>query len=290
MRKLVRVLCLILVRRWGLACGITMFVLVAIGLASSARPLKVLSRQASLGKERVGKERVGKEPSKWRKIWSDDFEGKSLDAKKWTVYQSGKAHNAELQYYLYDEVWVQKGRLMIRSRQRRFTGSDGSRDYTSGKVSTARKFSFRYGTVEMRAKLPAGHGIWPAFWLLPAHEKSWPPEIDVMEMIGHDPRTIHMSNHRGRWPKTAVDMSSFTGPDFSADYHLFTVEWAPGWLRWKVDGVTRKETTTAVPDQPMYLILNTAVGGQWPGTPDQSTSFPQHFQVDYIHVYQSSSR
>jgi beta-glucanase (GH16 family) len=226
----------------------------------------------------------------WRKVWGDDFSGKQLDPGKWIVSYSGRADNEELQYYVYDEVWTQDGKLVIRSSRRAFKGPDGTRSYTSGKLSTARKFSFRYGTVEMRAKLPLGRGIWPAFWLLPAHEKSWPPEIDVMEMLGHKPRTIYMSNHRGLWPKTEVDMTSFTGPDFSAGYHLYTLEWAPGWLRWKIDGVVRKETTTAVPDQPMYLVLNTAVGGKWPGAPDRSTVFPQRFLVDYIHVYQPFPR
>ncbi|MDF2441439.1 MAG: hypothetical protein JWN98_2423 [Abditibacteriota bacterium] len=226
----------------------------------------------------------------WRRVWGDEFNGPRLDPEKWTVAQTAQVHNDELQYYLYDEAWTQNGHLVIRSRKRSYTGADGTRQYTSGKVSTARKFSFLYGTVEMRAQLPAGRGIWPAFWMLPAHEKSWPPEVDVMEMIGHEPRTIYMSNHRGLWPNTSVDMSPFTGPDFSAGYHTYTLEWAPGWLRWKVDGVTRKETTSDVPDQPMYLILNTAVGGKWPGSPDDSTKFPQHFRIDYIHVYQASSQ
>ena len=222
----------------------------------------------------------------WRKIWGDEFNNARLDSSKWTVYSAGKNHNDELQYYTYDEAWVQDGKLVLRSRQRHFTGPDGTRAFTSGKVSTARKFSFLYGTVEMRAKLPKGQGIWPAFWMLPAHEKSWPPEIDIVEMLGHKPNTLYMSNHRGIWPNQAVDMSSHTGPDFSADYHLYTLEWAPGWLRWKIDGVTRKETTEGVPDQPMYLILNTAVGGKWPGRPDDKTRFPQHFYIDYIHVHQ----
>lgn len=229
-----------------------------------------------------------KEQSKWRKVWGDEFNGPRLDSKKWTVAQTGQVHNEELQYYRYDEAWTQNGHLVIRSRKRQFTGDDGTRDYTSGKVSTARKYSFLYGTVEMRAQLPAGRGIWPAFWMLPAREKSWPPEVDVLEMIGHEPNKIYMSNHRGLWPKTSVDMSSFSGPDFSAGYHIYTLEWAPGWLRWKIDGITRKEVTTNVPNQPMYLILNTAVGGKWPGAPDDSTVFPQHFRIDYIHVYQSS--
>lgn len=257
---------------WLVSLG---FIATGIAVATLARTLTASPRQNQ---------------AQWRKVWGDDFNGNTLDRKKWTVYQTGQVHNEELQYYVYDEAWVQKGELIIRSRKRRFTGKDGTREYTSGKVATAKKFAFRYGTVEMRAKLPSGRGIWPAFWLLPAHEKTWPPEIDVMEMIGHDPHTIHMSNHHGLWPKNTLDKSEFTGPDFSADYHTYTLEWAPGWLRWKIDGVTRKETTKGVPDQPMYLILNTAVGGKWPGAPDNSTVFPQHFRIDYVHVYQQTGR
>jgi beta-glucanase (GH16 family) len=226
----------------------------------------------------------------FRKVWGDEFDGNKVDPQKWTVFFDGKPHNNELQYYTYDEVWAQNGNLVIRSRKRPFTGPHGTRQYTSGKLSTARKFSFLYGTVEMRAKLPRGRGIWPAFWMLPAHEKTWPPEIDIMESLGHEPNKIYMSNHTGLWPNTDAHISSFTGPDYSADFHTYTVEWAPGWLRWKIDGVTRKEITEGVPDQPMYLILNTAVGGKWPGSPDESTPFPQQFLIDYVHVYQAEQR
>ena len=224
----------------------------------------------------------------WQKVWGDDFDGARLDNNKWTSFQTGNNYNNELQHYMYDEVWLHDGALTLNSRRRAFTGPDGAREYTSGKVSTARKFSFLYGTVEMRAKMPAGRGVWPAFWMLPASEKSWPPEIDIFEMLGHEPHTLYLSNHRGLWPNHKADSTSFTGPDFSENFHTYTLEWAPGWLRWKIDGITRKEVTTDVPNQPMYLILNTAVGGKWPGAPDQGTVFPQHFRIDYIHVYQSS--
>jgi beta-glucanase (GH16 family) len=226
-----------------------------------------------------------KNRAQWRKVWSEGFNGSSIDTSKWNVIDSGKTHNNELQYYVPDEAWPENGKLMLRSRKRDYNGDDGKRDFTSGKVTTKGKFSFKYGTVEIRAKLPASRGIWPAFWLLPEHG-SWPPEIDVFELLGHEPRRIYMNHHWGTYPLQKSKPSSFSGPDFSSSFHRFTLEWQPGWMRWKVDGVTRREVTHNVPDQKMYLILNTAVGGDWPGSPDKSTVFPQHFAIDYIQVFQ----
>jgi beta-glucanase (GH16 family) len=141
----------------------------------------------------------------------------------------------------------------------------------------------------MRAKLPATRGIWLAFWMLPV-DGAWPPEIDIFELLGHLPNRVYMTNHWGSYPNQKSDQSYFSGPDFSAGYHRFTLEWQPGWMRWKVDGQTRKVVTQNVPDRQMYLILNTAVGGNWPGSPDRSTMFPQHFWIDYIQVFQRFTR
>jgi beta-glucanase (GH16 family) len=227
----------------------------------------------------------GQEKVVWRKVWSDEFHGSRLDTRKWNVIDSGNPHNNELQYYVPDEVWLQESKLVLRSRRRSYSGPDGTRDFTSGKVTTQNKFSFRYGTIEMRAKMPSGRGIWPAFWMLPV-DGGWPPEIDIFELLGHDPHRVYMNNHWGDFPNQQSALSSFAGPNFSAGYHRFTLEWQPGWMRWKVDGVPRREVTQNVPDRQMYLILNTAIGGDWPGAPDGATNFPQEFRVDYIQVFQ----
>jgi beta-glucanase (GH16 family) len=159
----------------------------------------------------------------------------------------------------------------------------------SGMVSSAGHFDFRDGYVEMRAKLPAGHGLWPAFWLLPS-AGTWPPEIDIMENLGSEPSIQQMhyyydnrsGNHRD-------DGTAWTGPDFSADFHTFSVEWSPSVIRWYVDGVERRPAysdASTIASQPMYLLATLQIGGSWPGDPDGSTSFPADYRIDYIRVWQ----
>jgi beta-glucanase (GH16 family) len=118
---------------------------------------------------------------------------------------------------------------------------------------------------------------------------SWPPEIDILELVGDDPHRVHMTLHYGSRSDRSADASDFAGPDFTAGFHTFSLEWVPGRIRWLVDGVVRKTATRHVPDKAMNLILNTSVGGKWPGPPDHTTELPQHFTVDYIRVYQSES-
>ena len=216
----------------------------------------------------------------WKLVWSDEFEKKPIDLSKWNVEDGPGLYNNELQYYAPDEVLVKDGALRLRSRHRHYRG----RDYTSGKVTTRGKFSQTYGKFEVRARLPKTKGIWPAHWLLP-EDGAWPPEIDITELLGHDPRTVHMSNHYGTAAKHEEQTSHFTGPDYSDDFHTFAVEWQPRLIRWLVDGQERFRSTQGVPDKPFYLILNTAVGGEWPGKPDDKTVFPQFHDIDYVRVY-----
>ena len=134
----------------------------------------------------------------------------------------------------------------------------GSRAYTSGHVDTLGKFKQEYGRFEIRAKLPRGQGIWPALWMLPANRETWPPEIDIVELLGHEPNTIHMTNHFGVWPKNKLEGKDFTGPDFTKDFHVYALEWEPDELRWYVDGDLKHSTRKHIPKEPFYIILNTA--------------------------------
>lgn len=212
--------------------------------------------------------------------WSDEFDGARLDETKWEVWDWASTKNEELEHYLPDEVWLESGLLRIRSRKRRHRG----REYTSGKLTTKHTFTQTYGRFEMRARIPSGKGIWPAFWLNAA--AGWPPEIDVFEVLGHKPDTVFMTNHFKRpLGRRAFRQGRHQGPDYSRDFHVYAVEWEKGAIRWYVDGVERFRSTEGVPDQPMYIIVNTAVGGSWPGNPDGTTVFPQHFDIDYVRVY-----
>jgi beta-glucanase (GH16 family) len=150
------------------------------------------------------------------------------------------------------------------------------------------RFTFTYGYAEIRARVPAGVGLWSAFWLLPATHKAR-PEIDVMEIIGHEPDMLHMHFHyRDADGEQQSVGGDWRGPDFSRGWHRFGVDWRPGAIVWYVDGVERFrfDDRDQIPAQPMYLLLNLAVGGDWPGEPDPSTRFPSTFEIDYVRVWQ----
>ncbi|MDD5746928.1 MAG: glycoside hydrolase family 16 protein, partial [Candidatus Omnitrophica bacterium] len=220
----------------------------------------------------TGRAEPGKNLDKpgWHLVWQDEFNGNAMDPAKWRAEDAALVKNNELQYYSPDEVYVHDGLLTLRSRER----EKGGRDYTSGLVETKGRFSQKFGRIEIRARLPKGQGIWPAHWMLPISGK-WPPEIDIMELIGHSPRTVFMTVHWGQWPAVQHYGKMYTGPDFSAGFHTFAVEWDPDRLRWYVDGVLRCTTSGHIPQERFYIILNTAVGGNWPGAPNSTTVFPQ---------------
>ncbi len=248
-------------------------------------------------------------PAGWTLVWQDEFNGPTLDARKWNVLLREQSKHDELQYYLPDEVYVEQGLLRIRSRERAF----GAMKYTSGRLDTRGKFAPVYGRFEIRAKLPAGQGLWPAHWLYPQNrnwameytmsravaegnerlipeERPWYSEIDIMEFLGHQPTvlygTLHYTTFRGEKKSTS---GTWTGDvDFSKDFHLYALEWEPDSIRWYIDGHLLHATTVGIPHAPHYLILNTAVGGGWPGNPDATTRFPQYHDIDYVRVYQRS--
>jgi len=222
----------------------------------------------------------------------EDFEGSGLQQDRWaTCYyfrSSGctNEYNGELQAYQDHNVTVADGKLSLTARREAAPGflQDGTRrqfQYTSGMVSSHGHMSFQYGYVEFRAKLPKGRGLWPALWLLP-EGRGWPPEIDVMEYIGSQPDRVYMTNHPG--DGSAATSFAYVGPDFSQDWHTFALDWRPEGLTFYVDGVQRGATSTGVPHVPMYLVMNVAVGGSWPGNPDDSTQFPATMEVDYVRV------
>ncbi len=216
----------------------------------------------------------------WVLLWEDQFNGRELDEARWRVEDAALIKNNEQQYYSPEEVYLENAMLVIRSQKIARNG----RQYTSGLVETAGKFSRKYGRFEARARLPRGKGIWPAFWMLP-ESGDWPPEIDIFELLGHAPSTIYMTCHWGTWPDKKHKGRMFTGPDFTAGFHDFALEWEPHEIRWYIDGQMAHRVRENIPHEPFYLILNTAVGGNWPGSPSSTTVFPQYFYIDYVRVY-----
>ncbi len=222
-------------------------------------------------------------------IWADEFDGNAIDASRWRVEDIHLIKNNELQCYTPEDVWVADGKLTLRSQERFFQGFDQngqfrSFNYTSGLVESKDRFATVYGRIEVAAKLPGTQGIWPAHWMLP-DSREWPPEIDIMELLGHDPDRVYMTHHWGQWPNVQSNGGSFIGPDFTAGFHEFAVEWSPNRIDWFVDGALRFSSTATIPTEPFYVILNTAVGGDWPGAPNGSTVFPQLHEIDYVRVY-----
>ena len=214
--------------------------------------------------------------------WSDEFNGSALDTSIWRVALPwGNSTNpgaSELEHYYSSSVTSGGGYLNLRTTN---LGTDPAFPYESGAVTSLNRAKFGYGYVEMRAKLPRTKGMWPALWMID-YEVSH--EIDIMEMLGDNPNKVYMTYHQKGLGE--VYSSSFTGPDFSADYHIFAVDWQPDSITWYIDGVQRARYTGVVKSNPLYICANTAVGG-WAGAPDAKTVFPQNYSINYIRVYDS---
>jgi beta-glucanase (GH16 family) len=234
------------------------------------------------------------DPKNWELIFTDEFNGSELDPDKWnTCYpwmvdgEGGctNSGNNEMQWYQPDEVFVQDGALRLRAQERSVKEAF---PYTSGMVTSHEKFSFEYGYVEARIMSPTGKGLWPALWMMP-EAGHWPPEIDILEILGDKPRTAHTTLHYTPDGTTLSSQgSSYFGPDFSADFHTFGFLWEPHLLVWYIDGVERfavEREGINIPQEPFYLLANLAVGGNWPGAPDENTQFPAYYLIDYIRVF-----
>ncbi|HTU36138.1 MAG TPA: glycoside hydrolase family 16 protein [Candidatus Acidoferrum sp.] len=244
-------------------------------------------------------------PSKWLLTWSDEFngpDGAPPDPTKWTIETGGNGWgNHELEYYTgrRQNVHQENGNLVIEAIKEPFTGPDGvQRDYTSARIATEGHFTQKYGRFEARIKIPTGQGIWPAFWILGDNCKAvdWPTcgEIDIMENIGSEPSKNHGSMHGPGYSDGHSLTGIYTLPSgrFADAFHTFTVDWYPSVVRFYVDDhLYETRTPRDIPgkrwvfDHPFFIILNVAVGGDFPGSPDASTVFPQRMLVDYVRVY-----
>jgi len=233
----------------------------------------------------------------WTLIWQDEFEGSELDPEKWVAEIGGHGWgNNEYQFYTDrpENVRLENGNLVIEARKEFFI----RRQYTSGRIKTQGLLSFTYGRVEARMKLPYGQGIWPAFWMLGNNidEVPWPlsGEIDIMEHVGKEPRRIYGTVHGPGYSGSGGIGHFTTLPENSLqqEFHTFAIEWDPGEIRWFVDDeqffkLTSEQVNNEwVYDHPFFILINLAVGGYWPGYPDESTVFPQFLTVDYVRVYQ----
>ena len=239
-------------------------------------------------------------PATSPQTWADEFDGPANtlpDPSKWT-YDLGNNNgwgNRELETYTNS---LQNVHLDGASRLVIHVDRSGS-TYTSARIKTQGLISARYGRIEARIRLPFGQGIWPAFWMLGMNITTvgWPQcgEIDIMENIGREPSINHGSIHGPGYSGGNSISGLYTlpaGTRFSDDFHVFAVQWAPQTITFLVDGTSyRTVTPSSLPpgaswvfDNPFFLILNVAVGGNFPGSPDDTTQFPQEMLVDYVRV------
>lgn len=233
-------------------------------------------------------------------VWSDEFSGNALDTTNWT-YRIGTSNNGwgnnELQYYRSENTEVSDGHLIVTARKEAYEGQS----YTSSRLVTQDKQEFQYGRIDIRAALPQGQGIWPALWMLGANFNQgsyWPRcgEIDIMEFLGHKTDTIYgtahfqVTDHHGYSP---ANLPAAKGTTYLDAWHVYSIEWSPGKIEWFVDDTPYhtllRSESEADPwpfDDPFFFLINLAVGGNWPGYPDETTVFPQRLYVDYVRVFQ----
>lgn len=230
--------------------------------------------------------------------WEEQFTGDALNRNNWT-FETGTGVNGwgnnELQYYREENTSLVDGHLVITAKEESFSGSN----YTSSRLVTMNKRNFRYGRIDVRAALPKGQGIWPAIWMLGTNFPSvgWPAsgEIDIMEMVGGNGRentvhgTVHWQN-QGQHAEFGGSKTRSSGT-YSDEFHVYSIIWTENRIRWLINDEEYHaiDTSPAELDEfrsPFFFIVNLAVGGNWPGSPNNSTSFPQHLILDYIRVFQ----
>ena len=237
-------------------------------------------------------------------VWNDEFDGTAVDPASWR-YETGDGTdyglpagwgNNEKQLYTNssDNSGIETdGDLSVLAIK---ALEDNTGGYTSARLSTKDLISIRFGLLEIRAKLPEGQGIWPAIWMLGGNidQVGWPScgEIDIMELVGHLPKTSHGTAHYNENGHLYKGSSYVIQNKFSEEFHVFSIFWDNNIIRWYVDynkffelGSTDVGSTYPFND-PFFFIMNIAVGGNWPGDPDATTVFPQEMQVDYVRVFQ----
>ncbi len=232
-------------------------------------------------------------------VWADEFAGSAIDPAKWgfDLGNNNGWGNQELEYYTNspDNAYVSNGSLVIQAKQQALSGFN----YTSARMLTKGKQNFKFGRLDVRAKLPRGQGIWPAIWLLGSDidSNNWPKcgEIDIMELRGQEPNkiltTMHFPKNDGSHDQKGSPDQVLSSGTFADDFHVFSVVRSKDQMRFFLDGnlyytFTSGDAPNFPINNPFFVILNVAVGGNFLGNPNATTVFPQQMQVDYVHYLQ----
>ena len=241
----------------------------------------------------------------WALVWNDEFDGPALNLEKWSFEIGGHGWgNNELQYYSDDDstAFIQDGKLVIRADLvPQGTGSsDNLRYFSSARLRTSGKGDWRYGRIEVKAKLALGQGIWPAIWMLPTDWMygGWPEsgEIDIMEHVGYDPGRVHGSIHTGSYNHKINTQrgGSKLLDKISSKFYVYAIEWYEDRIDFLIDDAKyfsfqnegKNDFNTWPFNQRFHLLINIEVGGDWPGSPDETTQFPTEMEVEYVRVYE----
>ncbi len=234
----------------------------------------------------------------WQLVFSDEFNDQTLDTSKWaTCWSYGCATTDPSVWYTDDNVLLGNGFVRLKAENLPQHEEGRTIPYTSGMLATGGdypgappRFAIKYGYFEIRARVPSGKGLWPAFWMLTLSQKA--PEIDVMEVLGKDPTDVHLHYHYFDDSGEEQDFGvPWSAGDFSTSWHTFAVDWRPDAIIWYVDGIERNRFEGKyVAAEPLYLILNLQVGSNdsWSGPADATTHFPAYFDIDYVRVWQRS--
>jgi len=224
-------------------------------------------------------------------VWSDEFSGNAIDENNWSFEIGNNGWgNHELEYYTNKNAFVSDGNLIIEVRAESIGGSS----YSSTRMITKGKKNFKYGRVDIRAKMPKGKGIWPALWMLGENIDAvgWPTcgEIDMMELLGHEPNRVYGTLHWGPTHQSYGTNKVLSTGTFADSFHVFSMKWSQSSIELLIDDVSYYIMDTTAGTFPFnanfFFIFNVAVGGDWPGSPDSSTPFPQRMVVDYVRVFQ----
>jgi len=233
-------------------------------------------------------------------VWSDEFNAATLNVSDWN-YETGDGcpncgwGNNELEYYTNgNNVSLQSGKLIIEASEE----SLGGKNYTSSRITTKSKKTFKYGRIDIRARVPLGQGIWPALWMMPQDNVygGWPKsgEIDIMELLGHEPSKVYSTVHYGPGPgSTNISRNTISAAALSNEFHVYSLIWEQDKMQFLLDNVVFSTVNKAdlggnnYPfNENFFFIFNLAVGGNWPGSPNAATYFPQWLAVDYVRVFQ----
>ena len=226
-------------------------------------------------------------------VFEDEFETSKLNMSVWSVSNQGLNWNNEDQAYTSANVSVENGKLILTAKRELWKGlslrSDNpgktvSAEYTTGEVNS--KLSWKYGRFEAKIKVPSTKGILSAFWMTPS-DGTWPPEIDIVEILGHDSATAYFTNHYGTQSSHKMNNGKFTsGDDLSKDFHIYSVEWDKDSIRWFIDGVICFSSERGIPSKSFIIRFSLPVGPDWEGNPDLNSIFPCRMEIDWVRIYQ----